>query len=205
MALNDIYKVVIHQRLHGGEVLNIWYFVDDFGVAGGAGHLAADIRDNLGTTMRARATSDVTFEFVEATKIVPYGAGPETASWPANTVGTTAGNSATGTMCEVITVYTASIGRRHRGRMYLAGIGQTAATGGSIVAAQTTKTQAFATAMANRYIAMVGQNQYRFGVWSKTIAGPDPPWSTDAFTRATSLTVRTLVRNQRRRQVGVGR
>jgi hypothetical protein len=76
---------------------------------------------------------------------------------------------------------------------------------GSWIAAQTTRTQAFATALATRYMSAGTAGSYKLGVWSKLTAGPEPPWPTSAFTRATSLTVRTIIRNQRRRQVGVGR
>lgn len=206
MALNDIYRVRIHQRMHGQEVLNVWHFVDDAGAAGDQGTaLCQDIITNMATTMRARACSDMVFEFVEAVKLVPYGEGPVTVSYPANTVGTATGSAGTGTLAEVVTVYTSLIGRRHRGRMYLAGGPSTTISGGSWPAAQTTRTQAFCTAFAARYMATPGGFTFKFGVWSKAIAGPDPPWPSDSFTRATSLTVRTLVRNQRRRQIGVGR
>jgi hypothetical protein len=205
VAFNDIYRLRIHQRVHGGEVLNVLHFVDDTGTPSGAGDLAADFRDNMQTTLRARCGNDFLFEFVEAVKIVPYGEGPETAPWAANTVGTVAALTLSGTLCEVITIYTSQIGRRHRGRLFMAGAANGRFASGAFTASQTTATQAFATALAARYTAPGHPSPFSLGVWSKVIAGPDPPWPTSAFTRATSLTVRTLVRNQRRRQIGVGR
>jgi hypothetical protein len=205
VALNDIFRARIHCRLHGAEVLNVIHFVDDFLAPNGAMDLAVDLRDQLGPTLRGRASNEMLFEFVEVVKLVPYGEGPVTAPWPANTLGTVAGTSPSGTLAEVITIYTSQIGRRHRGRMYLAGLVGSRISSGSAASAQTTATQALATAMATRYIGQTHLSAFTLGVWSKVIAGPDPPWSTDAFTRATSLTVRTLIRNQRRRQIGVGR
>jgi hypothetical protein len=205
MAFNDIYRVRIHARIHGAEVLNVLHFVEETIYADGASVLAADVRDGLGTTLRARAATDVVYEYVEAVKLVPYGDGPVTASWAANTLGTVAGNCATATIAEVVTIYTSQIGRRHRGRMYLAGLTSSAMVAGLVAASQTTRTQALCTAMAARYIGAGASSGFGLGVWSRVIAGPDPPWPTSAFTRATSLTVRTILRNQRRRQIGVGR
>jgi hypothetical protein len=205
MAVNDIYRLRVHCRLHGGEVINVWHFVEDLPAPAGAQTLADDVRDNMGTTLRARASNEMVFEYVEAVKLVPYGDGPVTAPWPGGTLGTAAGNCATGTVCEVITVYTSQIGRRHRGRMYLSGLLGTRMSSGLATTTQTTATQAFATAFATRYMVVGHPGFFSFGIWSRVIAGPDPPWPTDAFTRATSLTVRTILRNQRRRQIGVGR
>jgi hypothetical protein len=206
MAFNDIFRLRVHCRQNGGEVLNVLHFVDNFGVPGdSAQYLANDFRDQMGTTLRARACPDLVFEFVEVIKIVPYGDGPRVALWAANTNGTATGNSFSATLAEVVTVYTGTAGRRHRGRMYLAGAPTGTSAAGSWPAAQTTRTQTFVTALMNRYGPAATNIDFRLGVWSKVIAGPDPPWPTDAFTRASSLTVRTAVRNQRRRQIGVGR
>jgi hypothetical protein len=206
VAYNDIFRLRIHQRLHGQEVLNVLHFVQDDPTPGwGAVQLAEDFRDSMGTLLRARAGSQMAFEFVEVVPIVPYGGGPEIANWPANTLGTSAGNCHTGTLAEVVTIYTSQIGRRHRGRMYLAGGGTTTLASGLWATSQTTATMNLTAAMTSRYITGPAGVSWRMGVWSKLLAGPDPPYPTSAFTRATSLTVRNVVRNQRRRQIGVGR
>jgi hypothetical protein len=196
----------VHCRLHAGEVINVLHFVDESGViVNGAQVLADDFRDNMGTTLRARAGAEMAFEFVEVIKIVPYGDGPVIASWPASTNGTNGSGCNTGTLCEVITLSTGKIGRRYRGRIYLSGVIISALNNGLFTATQTTKTQAFATALINRYGGLSPTRTFGLGVWSRLLAGPDPPWTTDAFTRVTSATVRNVIRNQRRRQLGVGR
>ena len=92
--------------------------------------------------------------------------------------------------------------------MYLSGA-QTAATtlssGGLWNAAQAALTQAYANAIYNRYISGTKPIGWALGVWSRVSGPVFPPWSTDQFARATALTVRTTMRTQRRRQVGVGR
>lgn len=206
MAYNDILKLRIHCRMFGGEVLNVMHFLDNLvKTTDTAQELANDFRDNMGTVLRARATSELEFEFIEVVRIVPFGEGPRLAYFTAGSKGTATGTSYTGTICEVITIHTNTIGRRHRGRQYMCAGPGTAMATGNWAAAQTTRTQAYATALMNRYGPSATPQDFRLGVWSKLIAGPDPPWTTDAFTRATSLTVRSTIRNQRRRQLGVGR
>ena len=206
MAANDILKLRIHCRIHGAEVINVMHFVDQAGAAGdNAQALADDFRTNMTTTLQARASTDTFFEYVEVVKIVPYGDAPRVSAWTTTTNGGVAGVTPSATLCEVMTISSATIGRRHRGRIYLAGLSAAQMTAGQIAPAQTTRTVAFATALANRMIVLGGPSLFRLGIWSKLNAGPEPPWSTDAFTRATALTVRQLVRTQRRRQVGVGR
>lgn len=207
MAFNDIYRLVIHQRLHGQEVINKLHFVQELLDPGNiAQNLANEFRTQMDTTMRARAQADLKFEYVEAQRIVPFGDGPAISSWPANTAGSIAsGFCPTGMVSEVITVFSTGAGRRKRGRIYLSGVQASGMLAGQFTAAQTTLTTAFATAMATRYITMPRVGGFALGVWSRKTAGPIPPWSTDAFTIASGLTVRTIMRTQRRRQLGVGR
>jgi hypothetical protein len=206
MAQNDIFRLRVHCRLHGGEVINVLHFVDEFGVAvNGSQELANDFRTNMEATLKARASTEFALEYVEVVKLVPYGEGPALSLWPGNTFGTVTGGCPSGSLAEVVTLYTAKVGRRFRGRMYLAGMVTSALSGGSITSTQSTRTQAFVTALMTRYAAVGTAGQFRLGIWSRLIAGPEPPWTTDAFTRVTSATVRTVIRNQRRRQLGVGR
>ena len=206
MAYNDILKLRIHGRIHGGECLNVMHFVDVGGHPGdNAQELANDFHDNMRTTLLARACGEYFAEYIEVIKIVPFGEGPRVRNFAAASIGTATGTCYTATICEVITIHTDQIGRRKRGRIYMAGGPGTGMLAGNWIATQTARTQNFATQLENRYIIAAHTSPFELGVWSKLNAGPDPPWSTDAFTRATSLTVRQTVRNQRRRQLGVGR
>ena len=208
MAFNDIYRLRIYQRMHGAQIVNVLHFVEDVNLTGsGPLALANDFVTNMRTTLLARASSNLLFEFVEVQSIVPFSGGPVSVNFPPSSVGTQAG-SLSATLAEVITIYTSRAGRRGRGRIYLTGIDtQSSANVGQGVwgSAQTTRTQTLATALATRYMVVPYNSSWALGVWSKAIAGPTPPWPTSAFVRATALTVRTIMRTQRRRQVGVGR
>lgn len=208
MAFNDIYRLRIYGRQHGSQCVNVLHFVEDVNLTGtGPQALATDFVTNMGTTLRARAAAQMLFEYVEVQSIVPFSGGLVTANFPANALGTAPSASVTATLAEVITIYTSRGGRRGRGRIYLAGSGTTISELNSGVwqSGQTARTQAFATALATRYMVVPYNSSWALGVWSRAIAGPTPPWPTSAFVRATALTVRTIARTQRRRQVGVGR
>lgn len=208
MPFNDIYRLRVYQRLHGSQVVNVYHFVqEDPTPATGALELASDWVTNMRATSIARASNELLFEYVEVQSLVPFSGGPVTVNFPASTIGTVVAPCHSATLCEVITMYSSRAGRRGRGRMYLAGAPtqSTSISAGTWLSAQTTRTQTFATAVATRYMVVGHPSGFSLGVWSRVLAGPDPPFSSDGFVRASALTVRTIVRTQRRRQVGVGR
>lgn len=206
MAFNDIYKLRIHQRLHGQEVINVLHFKEDAPITGvGAQALADHFRTYMSPHLLGRACPDLYFEYVEVVPIVPIGEEPRLSLWPADTRGTLASQCQTGTLAEVVTLYTGQAGRRKRGRLYLAGGATINLVAGSWAANQSALTRTFATELAETYCVVPYATSWVLGVWSRVIAGPDPPYTTDAFTPVQVLTVRTTVRNQRRRQLGVGR
>lgn len=208
MAYNDIYKLRLVQTMHTAQVVNVMHFVEDLpAVGGGAAQLASDFVANMRATLIARTTAQTRYDYVEVIPLVPFGGAAAVVNFPAGTVGTVSGSAASATLCEVITIYSSRGGRRGRGRLYLA-CGDTftvAPSSGSWAAVATTRTTNFANALATRYIGAPGLVAYCLGVWSRVLAGPTPPWPTSAFVRATALTVRTTIRTQRRRQLGVGR
>jgi len=209
MAYNDIFRLRVYMRLHGSQMVNVMHFVEDLAaVGGGASGLATDFVTNMRPTLIARATTEMAFDFVEVQSIVPFSGAAVTANFPGGTVGTALNASSSATLAEVISIYSSRAGRRGRGRIYLPGAPSRPGvdvTAGIWLPVQTTRTTAFATALATRYVGIPGTVAYCLGVWSRVLAGPFPPWPTSAFVRATALTVRTTVRTQRRRQVGVGR
>lgn len=208
MAYNDIYRLRIYGRQHGSQIVNVLHFVNDdvSGVQGGQ-QLATHFLTNMTATLRGRAANQMAFESIEVQSIVPFDGGLWTAPFAAGTVGNAPTSSSTAVLAEVITIYSQRGGRRGRGRIYLAGAGTSTSEiqAGVWASTQTARTAALATALASNYIGAPHSSVFTLGVWSKLLAGPNPPWPTSAFARATALTVRTIARTQRRRQVGVGR
>lgn len=208
MAYNDIFRLRIWGRLHGQAVCNVLHFVQ-IGplVTNEASILCTDFNTNMATTWKGRvaATNGLLTEFLECQRIVPYGDVPHIHNWTGGQVGTVVGSCVSGTLAEIITLYTGQAGRAKRGRMYLAGGHTGDMVSGQWTSTQTTRTAAFAAALLGRYCTAPIPSDFRLGVWSRVIAGPAPPFNTDGFAPVISATVRTTVRNQRRRQLGVGR
>jgi len=189
-------------------VVNVMHFVQEDPLPTvDAAFLANDFVTNMAATMKGRCTSQTSFLYCEVQSIIPFSGASAVVNFPGPNTGTGGGQAASATLCEVITIYSSRAGRRGRGRLYLPCGDTFGATpvNGSWQGAQTTKTQNFATALAARYMAHTTGTSFSLGVWSRVLAGPNPPWPTSAFVRATALTVRTTIRTQRRRQLGVGR
>ena len=208
MPFNDIYRMRIYQSQITSQVVNVMHFVqDDPLVTRGGLELAQDFVTNLTTTFKARASIATSFLYVEVERIVPLTGGPVTVNFPGGTVGGVSGGLASATLAEVVTIYSERGGRRGRGRIYLAtpSTDASSATDGQWTSTQTARTQAFATAMVNRYVAAGKPIGWALGVWSRASGPVLPPWSSSQFARATGLVVRNTIRTQRRRQRGVGR
>jgi hypothetical protein len=208
MAFNDIYRFRLYQTLHGAQVVNVIHFVQDDPLPTRGGlELANDFLANMATTLKARATNALTFNYIEVQKLVPFEGGPVIVAWTGGSVGTGAGTTVSATLAEVVTIYSQRAGRRGRGRIYLTGQDQSSSsiTAGTWQSLQSTKTLAFANALYARYIDANKPIGWALGVWSRAAGPAAPPWTTSQFARATGLSVRTIVRTQRRRQVGVGR
>jgi hypothetical protein len=206
MAFNDIYRLRIYQRMHAQTVINVLHFKEDLPVTGtGAAALALDFRDSMGVALRGRACTELFFDYIEVQRIIPWGDTPMTAVFTPATAGTVAGTGPTGAIAEVFTLFTGQIGRRKRGRIYLSGLGQSRMIAGSTTVGQQTNSQTLAVALMNRYCVVPYTSSWALGVWSRVLGGQQPPLSTNGFAPVTSITVRTTLRSQRRRQLGVGR
>jgi len=208
MSYNDIYRMRVWGRLHGQAVCNVFHFKEvTVNPASTAVQLATDFNAQMSTTWRARgaSTNGPTVEFLEVQRIVPYGDTPYLHTWTGTAVGTAPGTCYTGSIAEVVTWWTGQAGRRKRGRSYLCGAIGNDINAGQWTSTQTTRTQAWVTAFLARYAVFPLPTTWNVGVWSRAIAGPFPPYNTDAFAPIQSATIRTVIRNQRRRQIGVGK
>ena len=208
MAYNDILRLRIYATFQTAQVVNVMHFVsqDATGIDTPQ-DLANDFATNMLATLRGRANSGVNYQYVEVQKIVPFAGGPATATFGSPSTGTVGSVCVSATLCEVLSIYSERGGRRGRGRIYLPPASSTTTEAGAGVwlTTQTTRTQAFATALGNRYITATPTPRWYLGVWSRASGPLFPPWTTSQFARATGLVVRNTIRTQRRRQLGVGR
>lgn len=208
MAYNDILRMRIYQTCLSCQVVNVMHFVSqNVGPPGDEPiDLANDFVTNLTTTLKARANNNTTFQYVEVQKIVPFSGGPAVVNFPGGTVGGVAEALVSATLSEVVTIYSERGGRRGRGRVYLPPGGTAGSAGGGLwQTVQLTRTQNWINAMVARYITATPTPRWMLGVWSRRSGPVFPPWTTDQFARATGMVDRNYIRNQRRRQLGVGR
>jgi len=118
----------------------------------------------------------------------------------------------------VITLGSGLIGRRHRGRIYVWGMGETQQSAGTWTSACLTALTTPFTTFFNKYKGGGTDPKISLGIWSdRTAFGcewqgkppthvqVDPPRPDEAFTQTTGFTIRNVVYTQRRRAVGVGR
>lgn len=118
----------------------------------------------------------------------------------------------------VVTLYSTTIGRRHRGRLYLPGWYEESQNGGAWEPAVVTNMTTGFNGLVAEYGDTGTSPEFEWGVWSERIAfgcerratAPfdhyhvDPPHPELAFTPINRTTVRSTVHTQRRRVSGVG-
>lgn len=127
-------------------------------------------------------------------------------------VGTTATQPSSLVACGVMKWTTAYVGRSRRGRTFYGPLGGDQYTGGNVLAGTKTNMQAYITALLGLWGAAGSDAaNARLVIWSRTIAGPGgqpippamgDPASASAYVLAGSA--QTIVRTQRRRELGVG-
>lgn len=118
----------------------------------------------------------------------------------------------------VITLGSGQVGRRHRGRIYLWGMGEAQQNAGIWTAACLTNLTTPFTTFFNKYKDTGTDPKIKLGIWSERTAFGcefvgkppvhtqiDPPNPDQAFTPTTGFTIRNVVYTQRRRALGVGR
>lgn len=118
----------------------------------------------------------------------------------------------------VVTLGSGLIGRRHRGRIYGYGFGESDQIGGTWSSTNITTLQSNFNTWFNKYKDGGTDAKIKLGIWSDRTAfgcawvgNPpthqqvDSPNPDTAFTPATGFTMRGVVNTQRRRAVGIGR
>lgn len=99
-------------------------------------------------------------------------------------------------------------GKSHRGRMYLAGIPESATVGSRFDLTNATwlAIVAFLACVAEKFISNepIGSDQFKLGVYSRKIGGSTFPYGPTGFTPAISISSVALVATMRSRKVGHG-
>lgn len=202
MAIGDIWRLSYEGFNYYGAVVNLIH-VKFLSV--GATPAGADsyFRTNLWELVKTYQQSVFGWQKVHGRQLaVP--AGVYDAAYAVN--GSLAGEGLPHQCAMVATLRTGFVGRRKRGRLYLAGFGEAKQANGGWDAAMVAAIQTY----FDDLVAGVGlggsSTDYQWGVWSRVNGGEDPgPYNLAAgWTPVSSVVVRNTVYSQRRRVVGVG-
>lgn len=229
MAVDDTYVLTVSSRSPAGVMQNSLAFnrtIETAPIAGDFATVAIAMKD----LYRTSQSTGVTYVGWRARQVrgagVTWPAGPDCNPIGGNlfeglfTTNTTGGNpiGMLPAQCAmVVTMKTAQIGRRHRGRNYFSGLTEDNQDAGTWSGSLLTTIDANWLAFYNTYTPAAPVSGFRLGVWSyRTASGcapnpvthvherVDPPSPATAFTPALTYTVRPTVYTQRRRVAGVG-
>lgn len=196
MAVGDIFRVGIVQTLHAQTVVNILHYrqtVDDGGAPSNAAKLASSIIATIVPAMKAVQSSELVHDWVTCQKIWPLP--PNLTHIDVGGAGAAgvAIDSLPTSVAVVITKLTNFAGPKYRGRMYVAGLPEEHEADSQLAPGQVANWETLGTLLDDN-LSNTGDS------WSPVI------WHRDSSTWdvVTSHLVRPRLRNQRRRQIGVG-
>jgi hypothetical protein len=204
MAIGDVIEVRIIGSLLSQQVVATHHFRSTDGVTDLTAFLA-ELDTAVGYNPHATDyAANLSYSRMVGTYLIPYGPAPIERALGASWTGAGVGDALPPQIATIVTKRTGLIGRRRRGRSYIAGELETYNVLGALTAARQAARQAYWTAFLARYTAPAAAAHWELGVWSPTTAGPAPPFSVLAFQPCTSLFVQPNWGTQRRRRIGVG-
>lgn len=197
LAIGDIGQATIKQRLHGQTILNVLHYrISEF-APGSFGHtiqsLAAGVATKFVPAMKAVQSQELTHEGVIAQKIRPLPPELAVVNTAFNGTGSVGVGSLPSSMSLVITKRTRFAGRKYRGRVFVAGLPTTSEDDSKLAAAVLANWEAVAV-LFNDFV-INGDVTWEPILWHR---------SSNTYDAIETAEVRTVLRNQRRRQVGVG-
>lgn len=204
MPVNDVAQltVVIQNAVTSDQFNNVlnFKFVDAAATLSG---LASDFEANLLATWMGPSGNGFSCNLLRVRDVVPgTGAGVDHSVVPAIAGGAGTSEGLPFQNAAVITWRTALSGRAYRGRSFLCGMSEGHQTAGTLDSGEISLMQTIITNILARYGGSGASALYRFGVVSRTLNGvarPVPVW-----TQIEAGVARSLVKTQRRREIGVG-
>lgn len=178
-------RTVLKQSLYGQDCCNVWHFQ---GPPGALGNLHAAIESYFTTWLIAFQDAELEYVSFTSTNLDDM-----TQLTTASTlVGTGIGDAAATQLAGVISWRTAYVGRRYRGRTYIAGLSDTYITAGKFLSTLTTAMQGF----GDDLIGSLGVDAgYGLMVYSRVL---------DQMIPAVTCVARDIPYTQRRRTIGRG-
>lgn len=209
-AINEVYQVRIHYRLEEQEVLNVLHFKALAPDSDVLVHLLRVVVQCVVTTLLPGLANQIRLEKVTGMRVSPD-VGPELEAIPDPTgtiQGMTTGDSLPSYCSALISIKTERGGRSGRGRMFIAGIPESGTVGSKL----SPEVQpwlaliAFVGCIASHFgnTATPGPGDWVFGVVSRKLGNPKPPYLLPQFAPVMSMNPVSLLATTRSRKVGKG-
>lgn len=207
-AVNDLFQVRVKAFLHGQEVNNVLHFKAITADGDVELHLIQVLIECFMTHLIPGLSSAITLDTIVWKRVSPT-LGPDfITTFPPLAAGTLIGDSLPSFCAALLSIRTAQGGRSKRGRMFLAGLPETASTQSNIGTGTPTWAAilAFAACLVDKFIdnPELGTGRYALGIYSRLIGGSAFPYGAGGFTPAVSVNAVNLVATMRSRKVGRG-
>jgi len=208
MTTGDIVKVNIVQAFKGNRMLS-GFHVMMLTNGGTQADLSNDIVANILPSWIPAVTQDLGIIAVETQDVKPGTGETQEHTITGNLVGEFVSPSAPPQVAAVLSFHTGHKGKRRRGRMYVGGLPAEFVVAGTVSGQLYTNLGVLGSTLTTRYGVGGASPAYRLVVWSP--AAPNfvnkagiHTRLTELITEVTAITVDTVARTQRRRELGVG-
>lgn len=195
MAINDVLQVTIEAFLHGQQVVTVLHYAEANppDTLTSENWLSAAVQTIVVPAMKGLQSAELGHAAVSVQKIWPLPPNVPVRNTTGAGGGNIAGSSLPTCVTAVITKQTAFAGRKYRGRMFIPGVPVASENDSQLSAAAMVTWQAAADAMNVTLSADNGE--WNMVLWHR---------STKTWHTVLKLLARSVLRNQRRRQVGKG-
>lgn len=207
-SVNDIFQVRLKGVMEGQETNNVLHFMCTTASSDTELHLIKKLIDCIVTHLLPAWSNKWTLDTVVWKRVSPT-LSPDFITVPdVAAIGALSTDSLPTFNAALISIRTAQGGRSKRGRMFLAGIPESATTGSRFDLTNATWLAiiAFVACVVSAFIENepIGSDQFKLGVYSRKLGGSTFPYNAVGFTPAISLGAVALVATMRSRKIGHG-
>lgn len=207
-AVNDIFQVRVKGFQEGQETNNVLHFVCSAASSDVDVHLIQKLIACFVTHLLPAWSNAWHLDTVVWKRVSPT-LSPEFVSVPSGAaVGALSTDSLPTFNAALISIRTAQGGRSRRGRMYLAGIPESATVKSQfdLAGLPWLAIVAFVACVVSEFIenGELGTDRFNLGIYSRKLGGSTFPYTASAFTPAISMSPVALVATMRSRKVGRG-
>lgn len=207
-AVNDMFQVRVKGFQEGQETNNVLHFLCTAASSDVELHLILVLIECFVTHLLPAWSNQWTLDTVVWKRVSPTLSPEFVSAATTGQVGALTTDSLPTFNAALISIRTAQGGRSKRGRMFLAGIPESATLKSSFDLTGPTWAAilAFAACLADKFVdnGELGSDRFNLGIYSRKLGGSTFPYTLSAFTPALALRAVSLVATMRSRKVGRG-